>query len=124
MWAKKQKIHFGLSASKKGSFRVKFSLFLAEFVGDLCKQDCSLNGTASIQIAAPFLITSEFTPCTNLPYVRIYPSLLYNTESGDPLSPFDCLPLAMPSFLLKKKFLTTLQVDKIPVFIRTQMAVE
>ena len=47
------------------SFRVKFSLFLAEFPGDLCIQDCSLNGIPFIQISPPFLILSEFTPCTN-----------------------------------------------------------
>ena len=30
-------------------------------------QDCSLNGLAFIQIAPPFLILSEFTPCPNPP---------------------------------------------------------
>ena len=75
------KIHFGPSASKKGSFRVKFSLFLAEFLGDLCMQDCSLNEIAFIQIAPPFLIMSEFTLCTNLPQSTIiYIYSLLNTD--------------------------------------------
>ena len=51
---------------KKGSFRVKFSLFIAEFPGDLCVQNCSLNGIAFIQIAPPLIIVSESTLCTNL----------------------------------------------------------
>jgi len=72
MWAKKQKIHFGPSASKKGSFKVKFGLLIAEFSGDLCMQDCSLIGITFIQIAPPFLIMSEFTLCTNLPQSTIY----------------------------------------------------
>ena len=71
MWAKKQKNHDGLSASKKSSFRVKFSLLIAEFSGDLCKQDCSLNGIAFIQIAPTFLMPSEFTPCPNPPQSTI-----------------------------------------------------
>ena len=74
MWAKKQKNHDGLSASKMSSFRVKFSLLIAEFSGDLCKQDCSLNGIAFIQIAPTFLMLSEFTPCPNPPQSTIYPS--------------------------------------------------
>ena len=69
---KDKKKHVGLSASKKSSFRVKFSLLIAEFSGDLCMQDCSLNGIAFIQIAPPFLILSEFTPCPNLPQSSIY----------------------------------------------------
>ena len=71
MWAKKQKNHDGLSASKMSSFRVKFSLLIAEFSGDLCKQDCSLNGIAFIQIAPTFLMLSEFTPCPNPPQSTI-----------------------------------------------------
>ena len=71
MWAKKQKNHIGLSASKKSSFRVKFSLLIAEFSGYLCKQDCSLNGIVFIQIAPPFLMLSEFTPCPNPPQSTI-----------------------------------------------------
>ena len=72
MWAKKQKNHDGLSDSKMSSFRVKFSLLIAEFSGDLCKQDCSLNGIAFIQIAPTFLMLSEFTPCPNPPQSTIY----------------------------------------------------
>ena len=68
----KQKNHDGLSASKMSSFRVKFSLLIAEFSGDLCKQDCSLNGIAFIQIAPTFLMLSEFTPCPNPPQSTIY----------------------------------------------------
>ena len=75
MWAKKQKSHVGLSASKNSIFRVKFSLLIAEFSGDLCKQDCFLNGIAFIQIATPFLMLSEFTLCPNLPMSTI----LYST---------------------------------------------
>ena len=71
MWAKKQKNHDGLSDSKMSSFRVKFSLLIAEFSGDLCKQDCSLNGIAFIQIAPTFLMLSEFTPCPNPPQSTI-----------------------------------------------------
>ena len=71
MWAKKQKNHIGLSASKKSCFRVKFSLLIAEFSGYLCKQDCSLNGIVFIQIAPPFLMLSEFTPCPNPPQSTI-----------------------------------------------------
>ena len=71
MWAKKQKNHIGLSASKKSSFRVKFSLLIAEFSGYLCKQDCSLNGIVFIQIAPPFLMLSEFTLCPNPPQSTI-----------------------------------------------------
>ena len=77
MWAKKQKNHIGLSASKKSSFRVKFSLLIAEFSGYLCKQDCSLNGIVFIQIAPPFLMLSEFTPCPNPPQSTIYVGHLY-----------------------------------------------
>ena len=84
MWAKKQKNHDGLSASKISSFRVKFSLFIAEFSGDLCKQDCSLNGIAFIQIAPTFLMLSEFTPCPNPPQSTITPflSLVSSMPSG------------------------------------------
>ena len=71
MWAKKQKSHVGLSASKNSIFRVKFSLLIAEFSGDLCKQDCFLNGIAFIQIAPPFLMLSEFTLCPNPPMSTI-----------------------------------------------------
>ena len=83
MWAKKQKNHDGLSASKKSSFRVKFSLLIAEFSGDLCKQDCSLNGMAFIQIAPTFLMPSEFTPCPNPPQSTI----LLVALNGDPKFP-------------------------------------
>ena len=76
MWAKKQKNHDGLSASKKSSFRVKFSLLIAEFSGDLCKHDCSLNVIAFIQIAPTFLMPSEFTPCPNPPQSTIWPQIL------------------------------------------------
>ena len=31
--------------------RVKFGLLIAEFAGDYCMQDCSLNGIAFIQMA-------------------------------------------------------------------------
>ena len=82
MWAKKQKINFGLSASKKSSFRVKFSLLIAEFPGDLRMQDCCLNGIAFIQIAPPFLILSEFTLCTNLPQSTIPLVCDLTPESG------------------------------------------
>ena len=76
MWAKKQKNHDGLSASKMSRFRVKFSLLIAEFSGDLCKQDCFLNGIAFIQIAPPFLMLSEFTLCPNPPMSTIFMELL------------------------------------------------
>ena len=81
MWAKKLKNHDGLSASKKSSFRVKFSLLIAEFSGDLCKQDCSLNGIAFIQIPPTFLMLSEFTPCPNPPQST---SKLRNTPGPEP----------------------------------------
>ena len=45
---KNKKIMMGCLPQKKSSFRVKFSLLIAEFSGDLCKQDCSLNGIAFI----------------------------------------------------------------------------
>ena len=72
MWAKKQKSHVGLSASKNSIFRVKFSLLIAKFSGDLCKQDCFLNGIAFIQIAPLFLMLSEFTLCPNPPMSTIW----------------------------------------------------
>ena len=75
-----QKNHDGLSASKKSSFRVKFSLLIAEFSGDLCKQDCFLNGIAFIQIAPPFLMLSEFTLCQNSPISTIY---MWQWHSGE-----------------------------------------
>ena len=74
MGQKNKKGHVGLSVSKNSIFRVKFSLLIAEFSGDLCKQDCFLNGIAFIQIAPPFLMLSEFTLCPNPPMSTI---LLY-----------------------------------------------
>ena len=90
MWAKKQKNHDGLSASKMSSFRVKFSLLIAEFSGDSCKQDCSLNGIAFIQIAPTFLMLSEFTPCPNPPQSTIFLKLKSDDYKPDPLC-FICL---------------------------------
>ena len=90
MWAKKQKNHIGLSASKKSSFRVKFSLLIAEFSGDLCKQDCSLNGIVFIQIAPPFLMLSEFTPCPNPPQSTIPPIFRLNVLKLDLVTHSPC----------------------------------
>ena len=88
MWAKKQKNHDGLSDSKMSSFRVKFSLLIAEFSGDLCKQDCSLNGIAFIQIAPTFLMLSEFTPCPNPPQSTILCQVTMAAVSNEV---FECL---------------------------------
>ena len=82
MWAKKEKSHVGLSASKNSIFRVKFSLLIAKLSGDLCKQDCFLNGIAFIQIAPLFLMLSEFTLCPNPPMSTIH----YNCDNDWPLS--------------------------------------
>ena len=71
MWAKKQKSHVGLSASKNSIFRVKFSLLIAEFSGDLCKQDCFLNGISFYSDSTPILMLSEFTLCPNPPMSTI-----------------------------------------------------
>ena len=100
MWAKKQKNHDGLSASKISSFRVKFSLLIAEFSGDLCKQDCSLNGIAFIQIAPTFLMLSEFTPCPNPPQSTICnlkKTLDIKTSKLDPRTYLKCSTTSLPN---------------------------
>ena len=54
---KREKVHesnYSDTRSPTSGFRVKFSLFLTEFLGDLCIQDCSPNGIAFIQIGGGF----------------------------------------------------------------------